>query len=339
MPRHPTIERLKDAVAGHCRRCSLCLFVLAPGLTAAEGTPAGTVVDNLATVSFDIAGEAGVVDSNLVTFNVLERLDVVAVLQSPQVAVASGETDASLLFTVTNTGNGEERFLLSINSVVAGDDFDPLPAVPAIYFDTDSSGDFSLGDVPYQPGSNDPLLAADASVDVLLVNDMPPGLTDGWLGRSELTATASSGTGLPGQTLPGVGDNGIDAVIGASTGQAAVFGEYRVADVEIDIRKAVSVTNPFGGTEPTAGATLTYTITVEVLSAGTASASVVRDPIPQFSTYVADSLTLNGANLSDVVDVDAGELDSSGQPTVVVRLGDLTQADGLQTVEFQVTID
>ena len=36
---------------------------------------------------------------------------------------------------------------------------------------------------------------------------------------------------------------------------------------------------------------------------------------------------------------DAGELDTTGAPTVVVRLGDLTQADGIQTVEFQVTID
>jgi hypothetical protein len=34
-----------------------------------------------------------------------------------------------------------------------------------------------------------------------------------------------------------------------------------------------------------------------------------------------------------------GELDSSGAPTVIVRLGDLTLADGIQTVEFQVTID
>ena len=47
----------------------------------------------------------------------------------------------------------------------------------------------------------------------------------------------------------------------------------------------------------------------------------------------------NAAAVSDATDADAGEFDSSGVPTVVVRFGDLTQADGLQTVEFQVTID
>jgi hypothetical protein len=43
--------------------------------------------------------------------------------------------------------------------------------------------------------------------------------------------------------------------------------------------------------------------------------------------------------MSDATDTDDGELDTTGAPTVVVRLGDLTQADGQQTVTFSVTID
>ena len=97
--------------------------------------------------------------------------------------------------------------------------------------------------------------------------------------------------------------------------------------------------DPSGGTEPIPGATITYTITVEVISTGTALTSFVDDPIPTWSSFVPNSITLNGLAISDATDGDAGEYDITGAPTVVVRLGDLTQADGLQTVVFQVTID
>jgi len=103
--------------------------------------------------------------------------------------------------------------------------------------------------------------------------------------------------------------------------------------------KSQVVTDPFGGNEPIPGATITYTITVEVASIGTATASVLSDPIPTYTTFVPNSITLNAAALSDATDADAGELNTGGAATVVVRLGDLTQADGIQTVVFQVTID
>lgn len=332
------------AAAERSRIVASLSFVLPLLLLAAQpawsaGTPAGTVVDNVAVVSFDLAGVPTTLNSNNATFQVLERLDVVVTLQSGQVIVSPNMVDAALLFTVTNTGNGNDEFDLSINSALAGDDYDPVPAVPAIYFDSDASGDFSVGDIAYQPGVNAPQLAADASVDVLLVNDIPAALADGMLGRSELTATSTTGTGAPGETLAGLGDGGLDAVLGASGGQAAVFGEYLVSDVAVSVVKSVAVADPFGGTEPTAGATLTYTITVEVLNGGVATDSVFADPIPLYTSFVADSILLNGGSLTDSIDLDAGELDTTGAPTVVVRLGDLTLADGIQTVEFQVTID
>ena len=315
-----------------------CGFFTAP-CAWSEGTPAGTVIDNVATVSFDLAGVNTTLDSNTVTFSVLERLDVVITLQSPQVVVAPGAVDRSLLFTVTNTGNGIDEIELSIDSALAGDDFDPVPATPSIYFDTDSSGDFSVGDVAYVPGGNDPQLAADDSIDVLLVNDIPGAVANGNLGRSQLTAASSTGTGLPGTTLAGLGDGGLDAIVGASGGAAAVYGEYIAADVQISMLKSVAVSDPFGGTEPTVGATLTYTVSVEVVNSGTVNAGTFTDPIPGATTFVANSISLNGGNLTDANDADAGELDSSGTPAVVVRLGDLTLADGVQTIEFQVTID
>lgn len=299
----------------------------------------GTVIENTASVSFDVAGTLTTVQTNTTTLTVVERVDVVVTLQSPQQLVAANDTNRALLFTVTNFGNGSEVFTLAIDNVIGGDDFDPVAATPGIYFDTDASGDFNAGDQPYTPGVNDPTLVADASVDVFLVNDIPGAVVNGNVGRSELTATSATGTGAPGAVFAGQGDGGVDAVIGASGGEAAEFGEYLVSDVQVSVVKAQSVVDPFGGNEPAPGATITYTITVEVTSAGTATASVLNDPIPPFTTFVPNSITLNAAPITDASGDDAGEFDTAVVPTIVVRLGDLTLADGIQAVEFQVTID
>ena len=303
------------------------------------GTVAGTIIENTAVVSFDLGGVPATQNSNTVSLTVVERLDVIVTLQSGQVFVAPNGANRSILFALTNTGNGTETFQLTMDSLLAGDDFDPVPTVPPIYFDTDSSGDFSAGDVAYVNGSNDPDLLPDESIDMLIVNDIPGGVVNGNLGRSELTATSATGTGNPGDIFAGQGDGGLDAVVGTTGGESAAVGEYLVADAAVSVLKSVIASDPFGGTEVVPGTTLTYTITVEVTNAGTASASIVSDPVPANTTFVAGSITLNAGSLTDAIDADVGELDSSGAPTVVVRLGDLTQAGGIQTVVFQVTID
>jgi uncharacterized repeat protein (TIGR01451 family) len=306
----------------------------------AAGTPAGTVISNSAEVTFELNGTTATIQSNTVQLVVVERIDVTVILQSGQEQVAANDSGRTLLFSVSNTGNGVETYALAINSVLTGDDFDPVPATPAIFFDSDGSGDLTAADVAYDPGVNDPQLNADETINVLLVNDIPGTVLNGELGRSELTASAVTGTGVPGAVFAGQGDGGLDAVIGSSGGEAAQFGEYIVSDVQLSVVKSVQVSDPFGGQQPLPGASLQYTINVEVTNGGTAIAAAVRDAIPAGTTYTANSITLNGAAISDAADGDAGELDTgSATPAVVVRLGDLVQADGLQTVVFEVTID
>jgi uncharacterized repeat protein (TIGR01451 family) len=323
----------------HTLQAMAAVLILLAGQALAAGTPAGTVIDNVAEVSFDLSGTPITLQSNIASITVVERIDVVVTLQSGQVLVTAGDVDRSLLFTVTNTGNGTEEFSLSIDSLLAGDDFDPVPGVPPIFFDTDGSGDFTAGDVAYAPGSNDPVLPADASIDILLVNDIPGTVLNGQLGRSQLTASSATGTGNPGDPFPGQGDGGVDAIVGTSGGTALQFGEYLVSDVQMDIVKSVAISDPFGNQDPIPGATLTYTVTIEVVNGGTATAAAFSDAIPAGTTYTASTITLNAVSLTDATDADAGELDTSVTPTVVVRLGDLVQTDGIQTVEFQVTID
>ena len=182
----------------------------------AVGTTAGTDIANSAQVDYEVAGTPVSQSSNILVVTVAEILDVNVLLQSPIVPVTPGDANRSLLFTVTNTGNGTEDFTLAIDSALPGDDFDPAPATPSIFFDDDGSGDLSAGDTPYTAGVNDPQLAPDASVNILLVNDIPLGLVDGNLGFSELTATSLTGTGAPGDVFGGQGDLGTDAVVGAN---------------------------------------------------------------------------------------------------------------------------
>ena len=311
-----------------------------PQVSAALGTIAGTDIDNTAVVSYEVVGTPQTISSNTVTLTVVEVLDVDVTLLSGPVSVVSGASTQELLFVVTNTGNGSETFPLAINNALSGDDFDPVESTPAaIYFDTDGSGDFSAGDIAYTPGSNDPVLAADASVDVLLVNDIPAALADGAIGLSELSAAALTGTGAPGDRFPGDGDGGIDAVVGTSGAADAISGQYVLSDIQLAVVKSATVLDPFGGTDPVPGAAITYRIVVTPTGSQTATNTVIADPIPANTSYVPESITLNGGALTDAADADVGAYTATPTPEVSVSLGDLIETDGVQTIEFTVTID
>jgi uncharacterized repeat protein (TIGR01451 family) len=305
----------------------------------AIGTAAGTNITATATVDYSIGGTPATATSNTSTVAVAEVVNVTIALQSPTISVGAGASNEALLFLVANTGNSAETFALSGESVLVGDDFDPTPAAPFIYFDSDGSGDLSPADTPYVSGSNDPVLAADASIAVILVNDIPSGVPDGERGRSELRATATTGTGTPGTVFPGQGSGGVDAVIGTSGGEVAVFGEYLVGDIQISAVKSQSVLDPFGGNQPIPGAAITYQVVVTATGAGAALGATLRDAIPTDTTYVPGSLLLNGASLSDATDVDAGSFAATPAPGIAVGLGDLTAAAGPQTIVFRVTIN
>jgi uncharacterized repeat protein (TIGR01451 family) len=335
------LEQLTPSLRALAPHAALALWCLGacPAAVHALGTAAGTNITSTATVDYSIGGAPATATSNTSTVAVAELINVTIALQSPTVSVAAGATNEALLFLVANTGNSAETFTLSGNSVLVGDDFDPAPAAPFIYFDSDGSGDLSPADTPYVAGSNDPALAADASVTFILVNDIPPAISDGQRGRSELAATAATGTGAPGAVLPGQGSGGVDAVIGTSGGSAAVFGEYLVGDIQLSAAKSQTVLDPFGGNQPIPGAEIRYQVAVTATGTGTALGATLTDAIPANTTYVTGSLTLNGAPLTDAADADAGSFTAVPAPGIAVTLGDLTAAAGPQTIAFRVTID
>jgi uncharacterized repeat protein (TIGR01451 family) len=305
----------------------------------AVGVAAGTSIDNTAQVTYQVGAVNATATSNTSSVMVAEILDVVVTLQTPSVPVLAGATQRAMLFRVSNTGNGAETFRLQMTSVLGGDEFDPTAAAPSIYFDSDASGDLSPGDVPYTAGSNDPVLNADAFVTVLVINDIPGGVTDGNRGFSRLTATSRTGTGTPGTSFAGQGSSGTDAVIGTTGGDSEATGQYLVAGIAVNAVKSASVADQFGGTRPVPGARINYTIVVSASGTGTAAASVFNDDIPANTTYVPGTLRLNSVALSDAADADAGDFSTTPNARVRVQLGNLTQASGSQTIQFAVTIN
>ena len=312
----------------------------APLASHAAGTAAGTNIQNTAQVSYTVGGSTVTTSSNTSSLTVAEILDAVLTIAAPTVTVSPGATAEELVFTLTNTGNGTETFnLTALSAGVVGDDFDPTLASPAIYFDTDSSGDFSGGDVAHNAGANNPVLAADASVRLIVVNNIPGAALNGNRGRSQLTAAAATGTGAPGTAFIGGGDGGVDAVAGTTGGDSVLFGEYLIADVQLTAVKSQTIVDQFGGARPLPGARINYQVVVTPSGSGNATAAAFTDLVPTNTTYVAGSLRLNGAPLSDGADADAGTFVSAPAPEVRVTLGNLAGGSGPQTIEFAVTIN
>lgn len=315
-------------------------LLLRTPLAHAVGTPAGTTIQNAAQVTYTLGGATQSTTSNVASIPVAEIIDVALAIAASTTPVEPGATAQTLLFTVANVGNGSETFSLqALSAGIAGDDFDPVLALGSLYYDTDSSGDLSPADVQYVPGTNDPLLAADATARILLVNDIPANLLDRARGRSELTVRSTTGTGTPGTPFNGRGDAGVDAMVGTSGGDASLEGEYVVAALLLSAVKSQTIRDSDGGTRVQPGSRIDYRIVVSLQGSGTADAAQFDDVIPASTTYVAGSLRLNSSSLSDAVDGDAGEYAQSPGARVRVDLGDLTSASGPQTIEFAVTIN
>lgn len=313
---------------------ALIAFTFAlPGVAHAAGTAAGTTISNTASASFDTGGGPTTVDSNQVDLLVDELLDVTVGSDDPgDVITTPGATGQVLTYTVTNTGNGPEAFTLGTVNV-AGDDFDTV--VTQIVID-DGDGVYEPGvDVVYVPGSNDPLLAADASVTIFVIATTPGTVTDGDQAIVQLTAEANTGTGAPGDSFAGAGEGGGDAVVGSTGADGVDDGTFEVSSASIDLVKSAVVLNQFGGTESVPGATITYTIVATTTGSGSLSNVDITDAIPAGTTYVPSSLTLGGTSLTDPADADAGTFSGTG---VAVELGTVPGGQ-TRTVTFQVIVD
>lgn len=324
------------------RICALGAWLLVFALTASDaravGTPAGTTVANTATVGWSVGPGTSFSQSSTTQFVVDELVNVTVTLQSVSpVSVLSPDTNRQLAFLITNTGNGSESFSLLLDPAQGGDQFDPVNA--RIYLDTNGSTVYEPGVDPlYQPGVNDPVLAADGALHVFALCDIPASRPNGDLGDALLRATSLTGTGA-GTIVLGGGVGGSDAVIGAGGGISTALGGFIVTDLAVSVAKSAVVSDLGGGNQPAPGSTITYSLQVTVAGTGNVANLVITDPLPPFTTYVAGSLRLNGGSLTDAADADQGDFGATTANQLTVTLGSVAGGSLPQTINFAVTIN
>jgi len=341
---------------------ALLALICIPMKTAhAAGTPSGTVITNTATATYGVGTTTGLTATGSTTVTVDNKVNL-TVTKNADATVTPGSTNDALVFVVRNDGNTTQRYALSaVNS--AGIVMDNV----RIYRDNGSvPNEWDAADTLYVNAGTFGDVAADGTLNILIVADTPVTATDGQTSDYNLIATTVN-AGTTTVTVQTVGPNtaGVDVVFADIAGSAAgdiardgkhsAAGRYTVSSTSVTVAKAVFVySDPFTGVNngtagnnytdctvcPKAipGATLRYTVTVTVTGSGTARKVVITDPIPANTTYTAGTLKLNGAALTDASDADAGNV--GGAPvTVTVNLGNLTSASGVQTIMFDVTIN
>jgi uncharacterized repeat protein (TIGR01451 family) len=300
----------------------------------ATGTPAGTLIQNTATVSFTVGANVTTLQSTTNTVKV-DQLIGVAVTPLFSTPVAVGGTSTILAYQVTNTGNGTDSFDLTAAPNVAGNGFNTV--LQAVVVDSNGNAVYDPGvDATIANAAAGPAMAPDATLRVFVIVAPPASASDTQTSQVRLTASSITGTGKPGTLFAGKGNGGVDAVVGLSGGMANAL-EALVANLaQVTLTKSATIADPFGGVSPVAGAVVTYSIVAHATGSGSATGLVITDAFPAGTTYRAGTVTLNGASLTDAADGDAATVSSTG---IAVSLGNVAGGSADKTVTFQVKIN
>jgi uncharacterized repeat protein (TIGR01451 family) len=322
----------------------LCLAGLAsPRAAHAAGTIAGTTITDTVTMTYQQGGPSQ--QETVSSSFKVDRAVNFTVTKLADASIAAGQTNASVLYLVSNSSNTYLRFSLApasrptnswnMNNV-------------RLYRDINGSGLWDAGDTLYGDASTFGDVLSGASVTILIVGDAPasPGPQPS---QYDLVATAVDAGSLNTAVQTTGPDTGnVDTVFidaaGSATNDTARDGKhsavalFSASAADLGLTKSVEVRDQWGGNRPIPGATLRYTITATMAPSGQANNVMIADPLPANTVYVPNSLTLNGTPLSDAVDGDAGDVGGSTPDTVTVRLGNLNGSSPVQTVTFEVRI-
>jgi uncharacterized repeat protein (TIGR01451 family) len=291
----------------------LAVAALAASPASAAGTAAGTTITNTVSVSFNVGAVAQNPVSASNSFIVDRKINVVVAEVGATTSVTPGATAQVTVFTLTNSSNATLDFGLSAvnRSGVVGphggtDNFDVSNI--KIYIDADNSGTVTAGDTQVTYLDE---IAADATVHLLVVADVPLGRSTGDVADIRLTATADEGGAAGSQGIvvtqtAGANTAGMDTVFaddnsnGNVAGDGASFadGDYTVKAAGLTATKTSTIiSDPINNlTNPKMipGATVEYCIAVSNAAGGADAASVnISDTLPAQTTFVAGSIKVN----------------------------------------------
>jgi uncharacterized repeat protein (TIGR01451 family) len=305
------------------------LAVVASNNAFAAGTPAATIINNTATMSYEISGTTQTnITTTATAFNVDELIDLTLTWQDgAPVSVNSPDVNDALTYLLTNTGNGQEAFLLTRNNTIAGDNYNPLNgSIGSVYLENGLSAGFQAtgpnADTLYIAGVNNPDLAPDASQIIYVISNTPNTLSNGNTGRVQLQAastTAGAPNSTPGTTLAGLGTSGVDAVVGGNSAQAQTIGSYIVSGLSVNVSKTATCSPaPLDCSAAATNTVVNYQLQINLTGAGIANNLVITDPLPANLTYVPNSIKVGSTAKTDAADADNSQFSSN---TISVNLG------------------
>ena len=247
-----------------------------------QGVSAGTEIKNIAEMKYTVGSQNYNIKSNEL-INIVDQvieLTMACQLTTP-FTVQAGELDRALPIIIENTGNGDDIFNLTKESDVSSDVINKR-----IYLD-DGDGIFNSSDVVIVSVN----LKPDEKKLLFFVSDIPNSAS--WaLSKNGIKAISNTGgSGIRGTIHP---LPNFFAVDGYKGGVDSSLCEYELNDLKLILKKSsVSAGDIYKGSR------LTYTINVSVTGTGTVENIIINDSFPIGTTYVPDTIFLDGVKVSD----------------------------------------
>ncbi|WP_404338459.1 hypothetical protein AB2M62_06010 [Sphingomonas sp. MMS12-HWE2-04] len=351
--------------------------VLAASVTAtaaqAQQTPAGTSVNNQASVSYEVGGTPTSVSSNVATFVVDKKVNLaVAEVGGAPTQTAINTTDQVTTFTVTNLTNSVQDFRLEADQQLVS-----IPLLGTDNFNMNSLRAFvdSNGNGTYDVGVDTATyideLAPDATVTVFLVGNVPntPGAETAIVSLNAIAATGGSGGVLgadlvASSTLVADSPTTVETVFAddsgllnsARNGQGRAFDAYHISTAVVTLVKSATVisdpVNLLLNPHPIPGAVVEYCMHVNNAGPGIAANVTVSDNVPANSTFVPGSIAVGTAGIlgacilvgtseddnntgADETDLYGGSFDGTTMRATLPTVSALTS----MAVSFRVTVN
>jgi uncharacterized repeat protein (TIGR01451 family) len=306
---------------------ALALFTGGTQTALAVGTASGTVINNTATVDYQVGTDPRTASGSAPGIAVDNRVDV-SVFNTDagnNVNATPGSNDQVLTFTVTNTGNTTQGYILTTDVAAAAI---PMGSIE-IWLDTNGNGTWDGAglDTLYVAGSNafdlDPNGAVGADVEtVFIVADTPAAAANGSIDDIRLvaqTTNAGTNTPTPDSGAPDPDPAVVDVVwadaAGSSSdaardGQHSFAATFTVVSAALTATKTVAATtDEFGSGYAIPGAVVRYQIAIANTGPGTVDADtiVVSDPVPVNTRLcVSDVSPAPGCTAADLATFAAG---------------------------------
>ena len=316
----------------------------------AAGTASNVDITNTATIDYKVSSIDQTSIDGTVTFKVDNKVLVTVLATGASADVVPGKTDYVLAFSITNTGNTTQGYLLT-TSGGSGDTFDM--ATVEIYLDVDASKTLNAGDTLYADATNVGNILADAHRDVLVVSDAPLTATDGQTAVYNLIAQTTDAGGVTVTEATSAADTpgAVDVVFAdiagdddaVTDGKHSDLGTYTVTSADLTVSKTSEVISDSFNSEhfkAIPGALIRYTITVTNSGVKDATDVVIKDTIPTNTTYVAESITLDTVSKTDDgPDADGADWNVTNTGAVTVTIATLTHVPTTATITFDVTVN